>query len=135
MFNLEKDHSPSFFPGCKPSDTALKPAQLSQIVQIDAAVFVCVSWLTFKDDTAVRQWAAWLLQNAWPEATLGPQARVEAIVGHHRLNQTTRTNMHELLNYIMNQAGLNAQQYRIEFLEIQMKPPSKLVWAVTAVFR
>lgn len=135
MLSIEKDHSKFYFPWRKPSPAAPEPNQERDGIHIDAAVFVCDVWLTFGDDTAVHHWASGLLQNTWPEATLAPQARVEAIVGHKRLNQAARVNMRELLYHIMSQARLDRQRYQLEFLEIQVKAPPMQIWGVTAVLR
>ena len=120
-------------PWRKKEPLMMEPLSLSDEPQVAAAVLVCDAFLVFESDTAVHRWAARIFQHISPDTRLAKGAKVEAIVGHKGNKNSAFTNMSELLQLMMDRAGLSTYQYQIEYFEIEVKRPPMKIWCVAAI--
>jgi hypothetical protein len=121
------------FPGNNNNPSLVQPVSPAANCQLDAAVLVCDTFLTFDSDTAVHQWAAKILERACPEYQLARMAKVEAIVGHKGSKKVMYTNMQDLLHLMLTRMELPPHEYDIEFFEVEVKSPPMWIWCIVAV--
>ncbi len=111
----------------------VQPTSQETSFQLDAAVLVCDTFLTFKNDTAVYDWAAEILKDINLAYQLAPMAKVEAVVGYKGNKQVMYTNMHDLLNLRLTRMGLPLNKHVVKFFEIEAQLPHMWIWGAVAV--
>lgn len=113
--------------------TPIEVASQGTGFQADAMVLVCDTFLIFKNDMAVYQWAAEIMKESNSAYQLTPTTKVEAIVGYKGNKQALHANMRDLLNLMLIRMKLQPDKYAIKFFETEAKMPNMWMRGAIAV--
>ena len=119
------------FPWNNNKPPVVQPASPASKCQLEAAVLVCDTFLTFDNDAAVYHWAAEILKHINSDYQLARKANVEAVVGYKGNKNVLYTNMQELLHLMLNRRELRPDEYVMKLFEIEIE--AMRIWCAVAV--